>query len=113
MQLCNLNGRECDFTCIHLSFVQCSKTCTKRETRRYGFQSLFRCLGKHLEHQRKDRDQYIRILSENIDPGYPQHTVIIVLNNMKSKLDALVVLQQIAYCIIIYKQVISHLRFEV
>ena len=61
-------------------FVQCSKT--EQEILRYGFQCLFRCLGKHPEHQRKDRDQYIQIMSENIDPGYPQHAIIISFNHM-------------------------------
>ena len=53
---------------ISLCFVECSET--EPQIRRYGFQSLFRCLGKHLEHQRKDRDDYIWFHSENVDPGY-------------------------------------------
>ena len=55
-------------------FVQCSET--ERKIRHYGYQYLFGCLGKRFEHQRKDRDQYVWILSENIDSGYDtQHAV--------------------------------------
>ena len=56
-----------------ICFVQCSET--QLEIRRYGFRYLFRCLGKHLEQQRRDRDQYIQILTRNINPGYAEHAV--------------------------------------
>ena len=44
------------------------------EKRHLAFQYLFGCLGKYLEHQRIDRDQYVQILHENIKPGYTQNT---------------------------------------
>ena len=58
---------------VFISFIQCSGTA--QEILRYGFRYLFRCLGKHLEQQRRDRDQYIQILRENINPGYIEHAV--------------------------------------
>ena len=60
---------------IPIFFVQYSTTA--EEIRINGFRFLFRCLGKHLEHQRRDRNQYIRIFPENISPG----------NNHMKKLD--------------------------
>ena len=54
-------------------FVQYSKSA--QEIRRFGFRFMFRCLGKYLEHRRKDRDQYVQIFPENIKPGYTQHAV--------------------------------------
>ena len=62
----------CDVT-LHVCFCLVQYSNTAQEIRRYGFRYLFRCLGKNLEHRRKDRDQYFEIVTENIDPGYTQH----------------------------------------
>ena len=38
-------------------------------TERTAFVMLFQVLGRYYEHQRPDRDSYIQVLLENIEPG--------------------------------------------
>ena len=65
----NQNEAELEPGMNHKELVTPIVITARKLTRRKIMQDILRALGRYYEHQREDRDHYIRIFWENIVPG--------------------------------------------